>query len=331
MPFSENPQPPPPLAYAAALRSPRIPTSSNISSPSSNLHLQNSAAHANPLRSEPSDGVAVWNRAPRTVNGEKREFVRGERERDDGGSPRVVGSESETSEEDLLRLDLGRRLERRIDEFGNELVKWVSEKEEGGEKSPWCSTVSVTLVGLCSYGTLLESFVGRQELVEKIKGCIIDSGGADPLDTKIWAAGFTAAILKKRSSTINTEPNSPGKKMSKERTSRNRKHDTIISRETIPHCLKHPRVIGRECCRRLTRITQRLYENHPPCPQLYLYSSEIRIKEQQKIGRKVESFNFKSSPHVDHYRNFPDLYSSQLHNFLQECFKPTKQQQQQAL
>lgn len=35
------------------------------------------------------------------------------------------------------------------------------------------------------YGALLESFVGRQDLVEKIKGCIIDSGGADPLDTKV--------------------------------------------------------------------------------------------------------------------------------------------------
>lgn len=35
---------------------------------------------------------------------------------------------------DLVRLDLGRRLERRIDEFGNELVKWVSEKEEGGRE-----------------------------------------------------------------------------------------------------------------------------------------------------------------------------------------------------
>ena len=35
------------------------------------------------------------------------------------------------------------------------------------------------------YGALLESFIGRQDLVERIKGCIIDSGGADPLDTKV--------------------------------------------------------------------------------------------------------------------------------------------------
>lgn len=37
---------------------------------------------------------------------------------------------------DLLRVDLGRRLEERIAELGNELVNWVSEKEEddGREK-----------------------------------------------------------------------------------------------------------------------------------------------------------------------------------------------------
>ncbi|KAG5378002.1 hypothetical protein IGI04_025844 [Brassica rapa subsp. trilocularis] len=89
---------------------------------------------------------------------------------------------------------------------------------------------------------------------------------------------------------------------------------------------------------RLTKIIEKLYENHPPCPQLYLYSSgdkvvpshsvELWIKEQQKIGRKIHSFSFRSSPHVEHYRNFPDLYSSQLHNFLQDCFKQTKQQLQ---
>lgn len=236
---------------------------------------------------------------------------------------------------DLVRLDLGRRLERRIDEFGNELVKWVSEKEEGGREK--CLVFhSFSNTGWLVYGTLLESFVGRQELVEKIKGCIIDSGGADPLDTKIWAAGFTAAILKKRSSTINTEPNSRGKEEDEQKKEPLGIESMMLSslEKLFPIVLNIPDVNMR-----LTRITQRLYENHPPCPQLYLYSSgdkvvpshsvEIRIKEQQKIGRNVQSFNFKSSPHVDHYRNFPDLYSSQLHNFLQECFKPTKQQQQQ--
>ncbi|KAF2532288.1 hypothetical protein F2Q70_00029303 [Brassica cretica] len=89
----------------------------------------------------------------------------------------------------------------------------------------------------------------------------------------------------------------------------------------------------------LTKIVEKLYEKHPPCPQLYLYSSgdkvvpshsiELWIKKEQKIGRNINSFNFRLFPHVDHhYRSFPDLYSLQLYNFLQECFKLTKQQQQ---
>jgi hypothetical protein len=85
---------------------------------------------------------------------------------------------------DLLRLDLGRRLERRIAEFGNELVNWVSEKEDDGREK--CLVFhSFSNTGWLVYGALLESFIGRQDLVERIKGCIIDSGGADPLDTKV--------------------------------------------------------------------------------------------------------------------------------------------------
>ncbi|KAF8100142.1 hypothetical protein N665_0230s0026 [Sinapis alba] len=156
---------------------------------------------------------------------------------------------------------------------------------------------------------------------------------------QIWAAGFTAAILKKRSSTINTEPTSP---RSQEEVPQKKEplgiENMMLSslEKLFPIVLNIPDVNMR-----LTKIIEKLYENHPPCPQLYLYSTgdkvvpshsvELRIKEEQKTGRNIHSFNFRSSPHVDHYRNFPDLYSSQLHNFLQECFKPTKQQQQQAL
>ncbi|KFK40211.1 hypothetical protein AALP_AA3G345000 [Arabis alpina] len=326
----------------------------------STFRLKNSAVHANPFRSEPNDGVAVWNRAPRIVNGGENltEFVKNGKETTvvllgwlgaktkhlrryvEWYNSRGINAVTFTVDvKDLLRLDLGRRLERRIVEFGNELVNLVSEKEDDGREK--CLVFhSFSNTGWLVYGALLESFVCRQELVDKIKGCIIDSGGADPLDTKIWAAGFTAAILKKRSSTINTEQNSP---VNEEDVSNPEKKEPLgienmmlsSLEKLFPILLNIPDVNMR-----LTKIIKKLNENHPPCPQLYLYSSgdkvvpshsiELRIKEQQKMGRNIHSFNFKLSPHVDHYRNFPDLYTSQLRNFLQECFT-TKTIHQEAL
>ncbi|KAL1213529.1 hypothetical protein V5N11_024938 [Cardamine amara subsp. amara] len=317
--------------YATRIRCSSLPPNTNLFkslfSLTSSFHLENSAVHANPIRSEPNDGVAIWNRAPRIVNG--------------GGNATIFGGNGKDTTVvllgwDLLRLDLGRRLERRIAEFGNELANWVSEKEDDDGKEKCLVFHSFSNTGWLVYGALLESFVGRQDLVEKIKGCIIDSGGADPLDTKIWAAGFTAAILKKRSSTVTTEPTSL---INDDEASNPQKKEPLgienimlsSLEKLFPILLNLPDVNMR-----LTKIIQKLNENHPPCPQLYLYSSadkvvpshsvELRIKEQQKIGRNIHSFNFKLSPHVDHYRNFPDLYSSQLHNFLQECFTPAKQQ-----
>lgn len=46
---------------------------------------------------------------------------------------------------------------------------------------------------------------------------------------------------------------------------------------------------------------------------------ESFMEEQRRNGKQVFSFNFGSSPHVDHFRTFPDLYASQLDNFLKEC------------
>ncbi|KAL1213530.1 hypothetical protein V5N11_024938 [Cardamine amara subsp. amara] len=347
--------------YATRIRCSSLPPNTNLFkslfSLTSSFHLENSAVHANPIRSEPNDGVAIWNRAPRIVNGGGNATIFGGNGKDttvvllgwlgakakhlrryvEWYNSRGINAVTFTVDvRDLLRLDLGRRLERRIAEFGNELANWVSEKEDDDGKEKCLVFHSFSNTGWLVYGALLESFVGRQDLVEKIKGCIIDSGGADPLDTKIWAAGFTAAILKKRSSTVTTEPTSL---INDDEASNPQKKEPLgienimlsSLEKLFPILLNLPDVNMR-----LTKIIQKLNENHPPCPQLYLYSSadkvvpshsvELRIKEQQKIGRNIHSFNFKLSPHVDHYRNFPDLYSSQLHNFLQECFTPAKQQ-----
>ena len=81
--------------------------------------------------------------------------------------------------------------------------------------------------------------------------------------------------------------------------------------------------------RRLSDVMELLSSKQPQCPQLYIYSSADRvipaksveafIEGQRKAGHEVRACDFVSSPHVDHYRSNPGLYTSQLVNFLEEC------------
>ncbi|WOL13363.1 hypothetical protein Cni_G22133 [Canna indica] len=81
--------------------------------------------------------------------------------------------------------------------------------------------------------------------------------------------------------------------------------------------------------RRLSDVLDQLTLEQPKCPQLYIYSSADRVipaksvesfvERQRRAGHEVRACDFLSSPHVDHFRSHPGLYSSQLSNFLDDC------------
>ncbi|XP_039033958.1 transmembrane protein 53-like isoform X2 [Hibiscus syriacus] len=225
---------------------------------------------------------------------------------------------------ELLWFDLGVRLERRISGLRNELAEWVLEKEEDGRERCFIFH-AFSNTGWLIYGSLLDSFQGRDGLREKIKGVIIDSGAADPFNPKVWAAGFTAAILKKQSYLVN------GLRSAVTDSKLQKEEPGIIEAVLLSALEKFfASVLNMPDVNRLKKIVNAVMEHPPPCPQLYLYSTadkvvnyksiELSIEELQKKGVKVFSFNFGTTPHVDHYRTFPNVYSSQLHNFLKECF-----------
>ncbi|KAA0036219.1 hypothetical protein IC582_018441 [Cucumis melo] len=222
---------------------------------------------------------------------------------------------------EFLWFALSRKVEQRISDLAVELISWLSEGEESDkDRSLIFHTFSNT--GWFIYGAILEILQGRKDLLEKIKGCIVDSGGGDPLNPQVWAAGFSAAILKKNSSSASPMVN--GEEIDKKPLLL----ETIFLsslEKFFSVALKLPDVD-----KRLNNIVSVLTENQPSYPELYLYSSgdkvvpyksiELLIEKRMKTGRKIFSYNFGMSPHVDHYRTYPDIYSSQLHKFLIESF-----------
>ncbi|XP_030466990.1 uncharacterized protein LOC115685963 [Syzygium oleosum] len=344
-------------SFAAACAHSRAPApgSSSLNLPSSLSSLHRSSnpvppgAGGGPPFADARDGssLASWSRAPATSAG-ARGGVRGD------GDPAVtvvllgwLGAKRKhlrryaewynskgfhavtflVGVREMLSLDLGRGVEDRIDELANELIAWVSEGEEGGRER--CLLFhSFSNTGWLVYGGILERLHCRQDLIEKIKGCVVDSGGAEPFNPKVWAAGFSAALITKSSSSVEGKDThaSTSEGSSKQEDEGMVETAVLAALEWLfSAVLKFPDVE-----RRLTKTVTILSEAQPSCPQLYLYSSADKVmpyesvesfmETQRRMGRKVLSFNFGSSPHVDHYRTFPDLYMSQLENFIKECF-----------
>ncbi|KAJ6915978.1 hypothetical protein NC652_018601 [Populus alba x Populus x berolinensis] len=212
------------------------------------------------------------------------------------------------------------------------------------DKKPVATVVLLGWLGarekhLKKYGYILGVMQEREGLVEKIKGCVSDSGGGNQLNPKVWAGGFSTALLKKHSSSVQVlETKEINGLKNQASESKEQENEPAMIEAMVLYVfemlfsviLKLP-----EVDQKLTKIVSTLSEKQPSCSHLFLYSTadklvpfqliELEIQDQRRMGRKVMSYNFESSPHVDHFRTFPDMYSLLLHNFLKECFPVAKQ------
>ncbi|GKC16078.1 transmembrane protein 53 [Tanacetum coccineum] len=190
---------------------------------------------------------------------------------------------------EVLSYQVGGKAEEHVDLLVNHLAEWL--EDECGKNLVF-HTFSNT--GWLVYGAMLEKFQRQDDnLMDRIKGCIVDSAPV-ALGPLVWASGFSAAILKKNSIAV---------------------LDVISNLPSVNQ--------------RLSKVLVQLKSGQPSCPQLYIYSSadkvipagsvESFIEAQQRTGRVVRSCNFKSTPHVDHFRHEPELYTTQLSQFLKDC------------
>lgn len=239
---------------------------------------------------------------------------------------------------DLLSLKGHGNAEEHVDSLASHLAQYLSDESDlEGEKQLIFHTFSNT--GWLTYGAILEKMQKQGEhLLERIKGCVIDSAPVPDPDPQVWASGFSAALLKKRSSAtkpallngevkegVSMEAATFGSITNLEVGGANSLETAVLSvlEGFFSLFLKLPAIN-----RRLSELVTVLQKKQPSCPQLYIYSTadkvipvkavEAFIEEQRKTGRVVRACNLQTSPHVDHFRSYPQLYSEQLISFLKE-------------
>ncbi|MED6207901.1 hypothetical protein PIB30_039997 [Stylosanthes scabra] len=234
-----------------------------------------------------------------------------------------------TPMDEVLSYKPGGKAEQNVELLVEHLADWL---EGENEKNMVFHTFSNT--GWLTYGVILEQCQKHGlAIMDRIKGCVVDSAPVAYPDPEVWASGFSAAFLKKSSVATKgyVTSSESGIKVSigREEVSGPKPALTeaallLILKKFFEITLNLPKVN-----RRLSDILNVLSSNQPSCPQLYIYSSADRVipadsvesfvEAQRKAGHDVRACNFVSSPHVDHFRNHPKLYTSQVNQFLDDC------------
>ncbi|KAH9771781.1 transmembrane protein 53 [Citrus sinensis] len=228
---------------------------------------------------------------------------------------------------EILSYQVGGKAEQNIELLVNHLADCL--EDEG--KNLVFHTFSNT--GWLTYGAILEKFQNKDpSLMGRIRGCIVDSAPVASPDPQVWASGFSAAFLKKNSvatkgivytNELETDE-LVGSRASGEPKPAVTETALLVVLEKFFEVILHLPAVNR----RLSDVLGLLSSGQPACPQLYIYSSADRvipaesvesfIEEQRKAGREVRACNFVSTPHVDHFRNDPKLYTTQLSQFLED-------------
>lgn len=226
---------------------------------------------------------------------------------------------------EVLSYQIGGKAEQDVELLVNHLAEWL-EEEHG--KNLIFHTFSNT--GWLTYGVILEKFQQKDPgLTGRIRGCVVDSAPVATPDPQVFASGFSAAFLKKNSvatkGSVQNAAVTVGTRTSIEvKPALTETALLLLLKKIFGMVLSHP-----DINRRLSDVMSLLTSKQPSCPQLYIYSSADRvipsghvesfIEKQRISGREVRACDFVSTPHVDHFRNDPQLYSTQLTRFLEDC------------
>ncbi|KAE9611577.1 putative alpha/Beta hydrolase [Lupinus albus] len=225
---------------------------------------------------------------------------------------------------EVLSYQPGGKAEENVHLLVDHLADWL---EGENEKNLVFHTFSNT--GWLTYGVILEHLQKQDpSVMERIRGCIVDSAPVSYPDPEVWASGFSAAFLKKNSVATKgsgfSDESTGSDEASGSKPAATEAALLLILKKFFEVVLYLPAVN-----RRLSDVLSLLSSKQPRCPQLYIYSTADRVipadsvesfvETQRRAGHDVRACNFVSSPHVDHFRNDPQLYTSQLSQFLDKC------------